>query len=115
MANDSYRVDLDRLDEVVKKLNNVLKDMQSASGKAKSGTHLPEGSMGKGFEEEGELRHTHDEMKGFIEAQVLRKLENLIDDLKKKTSRTHGAYQDQEQSTSNAMKNGQSSSHNKYS
>lgn len=115
MANDSYRVDLDRLDDVVKKLNNVLKDMQSASGKAKSGTHLPEGSLGKGFEEEGELRQTHNEMKTFIETHVLHKLENLIDDLQKKTSRTHGAYQDQEQSTSNAMKSGQSSSHNKYS
>ncbi|MFI1433728.1 hypothetical protein [Streptomyces lydicus] len=115
MANDSYRVDLDRLDEVVKKLNNVLKDMQSASGKAKSGTHLPEGALGKGFEEEGELRQTHSDMKTFIENQVLAKLEHLIDDLQKKTSKTHGAYQDQEQSTSNAMNKGQTSSHNKYS
>ncbi|AOP49488.1 hypothetical protein [Streptomyces lydicus] len=115
MANDSYRVDLDRLDEVVKKLNNVLKDMQSTSGKAKSGTHLPEGSLGKGFEEEGELRQTHSDMKTFIENQVLAKLEHLIDDLQKKTSRTHGAYQDQEQSTSNAMNKGQTSSQNKYS
>ncbi|MFF7412067.1 hypothetical protein [Streptomyces lydicus] len=115
MANDSYRVDLDRLDEVVKKLNNVLKDMQSTSGKAKSGTHLPEGSLGKGFEEEGELRQTHTNMKTFIENQVLAKLENLIDDLQKKTSKTHGAYQDQEQSTSNAMNKGQTSSQNKYS
>ncbi|MFF8903164.1 hypothetical protein ACF082_37535 [Streptomyces lydicus] len=115
MANDSYRVDLDRLDEVVKKLNNVLKDMQSTSGKAKSGTHLPEGSLGKGFEEEGELRKTHSDMKDFIEKQVLKKLEDLIDDLQKKTSRTHGAYQDQEQSTSNAMNKGHTSSQNKYS
>ncbi|WP_336051747.1 hypothetical protein [Streptomyces sp. CA2R101] len=115
MANDSYRVDLDRLDEVVKKLNNVLKDMQSASGKAKSGTHLPAGSLGKGFEEEGELRAKHDAMKTFIEEHVLGKLEHLIDDLQKKTSKTHGAYQDQEQSTSNALKNSQPSSHNKYS
>ncbi|MFI7091652.1 hypothetical protein [Streptomyces lydicus] len=115
MANDSYRVDLDRLDEVVKKLNNVLKDMQSTSGKAKSGTHLPEGSLGKGFEEEGELRQTHSDMKTFIENQVLAKLEHLIDDLQKKTSKTHGAYQDQEQSTSNAMNKGQTSSQNKYS
>ncbi|MFI0713997.1 hypothetical protein ACH4SK_25735 [Streptomyces inhibens] len=115
MANESYRVDLDRLDEVVKKLNNVLKDMQSASGKAKSGTHLPEGALGKGFEEEGELRRTHGDMKDHIERNVLNKLERLIDDLQKKTSKTHGAYQDQEQSTSNAMKSGQSSSHNKYS
>ncbi|AZS74447.1 hypothetical protein DDE74_28980 [Streptomyces lydicus] len=115
MANDSYRVDLDRLDEVVKKLNNVLKDMQSASGKAKSGTHLPDGALGKGFEEERELRQTHGEMKEFIEKYVLNKLEGLIDDLQKKTTRTHGAYQDQEQSTSNALQNGQSSTQNKYS
>ncbi|PBC85399.1 MULTISPECIES: hypothetical protein [unclassified Streptomyces] len=115
MANDSYRVDLDRLDEVVKKLNNVLKDMQSASGKAKSGTHLPAGSLGKGFEEEGELRQTHADMKTFIETDVLGKLERLIGDLQKKTSKAHGAYQDQEQDTSNAMKKGQSSSHNNYS
>ncbi|MEU8912501.1 MULTISPECIES: hypothetical protein [Streptomyces] len=115
MANDSYRVDLDRLDEVVKKLNNVLKDMQSASGKAKSGTHLPDGALGKGFEEERELRQTHGAMKDFIEQHVLNKLEGLIDDLQKKTTRTHGAYQDQEQSTSNALKNGHSSTQNKYS
>ncbi|MEU6329173.1 hypothetical protein ABZ851_18155 [Streptomyces sp. NPDC047049] len=115
MANDSYRVDLDRLDEVVKKLNNVLKDMQSASGKAKSGTHLPAGSLGKGFAEEGELRQTHDTMKEFIEKYVLKKLEDLIDDLQKKTTKTHGAYQDQEQSTSNALKSGQPSAHRNYS
>ncbi|MGW7577815.1 hypothetical protein [Streptomyces sp. NPDC054765] len=115
MADDSYRVDLDRLDEVVKKLNSVLKDMQSASGKAKSGTHLPEGALGKGFEEEGELRQTHAAMKDHIERNVLKNLEDLIDDLKKKTSKAHGAYQDQEQNTSNAMNDGQSSTQNKYS
>ncbi|MFE3884345.1 hypothetical protein ACWIG5_30185 [Streptomyces lydicus] len=115
MANDSYRVDLDRLDEVVKKLNNVLKEMQSASGKAKSGTHLPAGSLGKGFEEENELRQTHDKMKEFIETYVLKKLEDLIDDLQKKTTKAHGAYQDQEQGTSNALNSGRPSAHSNYS
>ncbi|MFH8408072.1 hypothetical protein ACH4FX_25220 [Streptomyces sp. NPDC018019] len=114
MANDSYRVDLDRLDEVVRKLRTVLKDMQGASGKAKSGTHLPEGALGKGFAEEGELRNAHNEMKAHIETYVLKKLEDLIDDLTKKTAKTHGAYQDREQDTSNAMKHGQSSSGNQY-
>ncbi|KOT92762.1 hypothetical protein ADK86_19705 [Streptomyces sp. NRRL F-5755] len=114
MANDSYRVDLDRLDEVVKKLNAVLKDMQGASGKAKSGTHLPEGALGKGFSEEGELRNAHTELKNHIETKVLKKLEDLIEDLTKKTSRTHGAYQDREQDTSNAMQHGQTPSNRQY-
>ncbi|KOT93063.1 hypothetical protein ADK70_14330 [Streptomyces rimosus subsp. pseudoverticillatus] len=114
MANDSYRVDLDRLDEVVKKLNAVLKDMQGASGKAKSGTHLPEGALGKGFSEEGELRNAHTRMKTHIENDVLKKLEKLIEDLSSKTSKTHGAYQDREQETSNAMKRGQSSPNGQF-
>ncbi|MEU9114089.1 hypothetical protein AB0D04_20460 [Streptomyces sp. NPDC048483] len=104
---DEYKVDLDRLDEVVKKLNGVLNDMQCTKGKAKSSTYLPVGSLGKGFDEEDQLRKKHEALKDYIENNILEKLESFIKDLTDKTAATHGRYQDEEQETSNAMKHGQ--------
>ncbi|MFJ6750839.1 MULTISPECIES: hypothetical protein [unclassified Streptomyces] len=103
---DEYRVDLDRLDDVVRKLNGVLNDMQCTKGKAKNSTYLPVGALGKKFDEEDELRQKHEALKDYIENKVLEKLESFIKDLTAKTAATHGRYQDREQETANAMKNG---------
>lgn len=103
MGQGTYKVELDQLQDVVKKLNGVLKDMQVSRGRAESGTYLPAGALGKNFGEEAELRGKHDEMKQFIETNVLKQLEGLIDDLRGNTQKAHGAYQDSEQETKNAM------------
>ncbi|MEV0370399.1 hypothetical protein AB0I10_11305 [Streptomyces sp. NPDC050636] len=103
---DEYKVDLDRLDEVVRKLNGITNDMQCTKGKATSNTYLPRGALGEKFDEEDELRQKHEALKDYIENQILKKLESFIKDLTKKTAATHGRYQDKEQETANAMKQG---------
>ncbi|KPC66727.1 hypothetical protein [Streptomyces chattanoogensis] len=103
---DEYKVDLDRLDEVVKKLNGITNDMQCTKGKATSNTYLPHGALGSQFEEEAELRKKHEALKDYIENQILKKLESFIKDLTDKTAATHGRYQDKEQETANAMNQG---------
>jgi hypothetical protein len=101
-----YKVDLDALDQVMVKLNGVLKGMQETKGRAAHSTYLAQGVLGTGFEEEQELRTAHNTMKSFFEDEILKKLEELIDDLSRKTRLTRGAYEDQEHNNSAAMNAG---------
>lgn len=94
-AKEQYGVDLDALDQVVKELNQVIKDMGGPKSKAKSGTYLKSGSLGEGFKEEKELRASHSEVKGKIE-DLVEDIEGLVDDFGKKSSKTMGAYQNAE-------------------
>lgn len=99
---EQYGVDLSALDQVVKELNQVLKDMGGPKSKAQHNTYIPEGALGKGFSEESELYQAHAETKAKIEDEVLKKIEDLIDDFGKKTEKTRGAYDDAE--TANSVK-----------
>ncbi|MBB1253751.1 hypothetical protein H3146_10275 [Streptomyces sp. OF3] len=103
MSNDQYYVDLEALDKVGQKLNGVLRAMSQTKGKSAHSTYLPTGSLGQGFDEETEIRSKHNVMKAFIEDEILKNLEELIDDLAKKTAKTRGAYEDREYDASNAM------------
>ncbi|WP_327154520.1 hypothetical protein OHU45_09910 [Streptomyces tubercidicus] len=91
-----YRVDLDALDEVVRKLNGVLKDMNGTKGKAGSGTFLPPSSLGKKYEEHVMLHKAHAEMKKFIEDEIITKIEKLVEDFGHKSKKTKEAYDDAE-------------------
>lgn len=92
----SYKVDLDALDQVIKELNQVLKDMGGPRQKAANNTYLTPGILGKGFPEEGELRAAHGEMKNFIETNIITLIENLVDDFGKKSKKAKEAYDDAE-------------------
>lgn len=103
MGKGDYAVDLAALDNVGKKLNGVLRAMSKTKGDAQNSTFLPSGALGKGFDEERELRGEHTRMKVMIEDQILKELEDLIDDLAKKTAKTRGAYEDREYDATNAV------------
>ncbi|MFE6743982.1 hypothetical protein [Streptomyces tubercidicus] len=91
-----YRVDLDALDEVVRKLNGVLKDMNGTKGKVGSGTFLPSSALGKKYEEHVMLHKAHTEMKKFIEDEIIGKIEKLVEDFGHKSKKTKEAYDDAE-------------------
>lgn len=103
MGKGDYAVDLAALDNVGKKLNGVLRQMNQTKGTSKHSTHLPDGALGTNFGEEKEIRAKHTAMKGFFDDTILRELEDLIDDLAKKTAKTRGAYEDREYDASNAV------------
>jgi hypothetical protein len=100
MAKEQYGVDLSALDEVVKELNGVLKDMGGPKGKAEHNTFIPDGALGKGFSEERELYDEHARTKAYIHDEILKDIEDLIDDFGKKTEKTRGAYEDAEHDSS---------------
>ncbi|BCK68193.1 hypothetical protein Srufu_021460 [Streptomyces libani subsp. rufus] len=95
-----YRVDLDALDEVVRKLNGVLKDMNGTKDKAGSGTFLPSSSLGKKYVEHEMLHKAHTDMKTFIEDQIVGKIEKLVEDFGQKSKKTKEAYDDAEHDNS---------------
>ncbi|WP_327661287.1 MULTISPECIES: hypothetical protein [unclassified Streptomyces] len=99
---DGYDVDLDALDQVVKELNQVLKDMSGPKDKAKYGTYIPEGALGVDFSEARDLYSAHEKMKTKIEKEMIDKIEDLIDKFGKKTKKAHGQYQNAE--AENAVK-----------
>lgn len=92
-----YRVDLDALDQVVKELNGVLKDMGGRKDNAKNRTYLPAGALGKNFTERDKMHQSHDEMKKYIEDKIVTLIEKLVDDFGQKTRKTKEAYDDAEQ------------------
>ncbi|WP_327688222.1 hypothetical protein [Streptomyces tubercidicus] len=91
-----YRVDLDALDQVVRELNAVLKDMDGTKGKAGSGTHLPPSALGKKYEEHEMLSTAHANMKKFIEDEIMKKIDSMVDEFGQKTKKTKEAYDDAE-------------------
>ncbi|MCK7625625.1 hypothetical protein MUU72_21405 [Streptomyces sp. RS10V-4] len=102
MASKEYGVDLDALDQLVKELNQVLKDMGGPKDKAKNQTYLPDSALGKGFSERDKMHKAHNDMKDFIQTQIVDKIEGLIDDFGKKSKQTKDAYADAEHN--NTMK-----------
>ncbi|CAM5594795.1 MULTISPECIES: hypothetical protein [Streptomyces] len=93
--NQEYGVDLDALDQVVKELNHVLKEMGTAQNHSKNSTYLPQGALGENFKEAPELYHAHDKMKTQIEGLV-DLIEKLVNQFGEKSHKTRGAYQDAE-------------------
>ncbi|MFD7918533.1 hypothetical protein ACFV3R_04830 [Streptomyces sp. NPDC059740] len=100
MAGKEYGVDLDALDEVVRNLNQVLKDMGDTKGKAKNNTYMSPSHLGTGFSERDRLHESHGEMKSYIEDKILAQIEKMIDDFGKKSKKTHEAYTEAEHNNS---------------
>ncbi|UQA92770.1 hypothetical protein [Streptomyces halobius] len=96
-----YGVDLDALDQVVKELNEVLKQMGDETSTAESSTYLPQGSLGDGFSEVSELYGAHAKVKADIN-RLMKRVEGLVDTFGKKSAKVRDAYQDAE--AENTMK-----------
>ncbi|MEU9116603.1 hypothetical protein AB0D04_33865 [Streptomyces sp. NPDC048483] len=105
-SSEEYFVDLEALDTVGRKLNGVLRSMEQAKSKTGHSTYLPKGTLGQGFKEENELNLAHDQMKAYIEDNILKLLQDLIHDLSEKTKKTKDAYHDREYDVTNALNPG---------
>ncbi|GAU70037.1 hypothetical protein SSP35_16_00320 [Streptomyces sp. NBRC 110611] len=102
MAQGQYRVDLDELDQVIRKLNHVLKEMGDSTSTAENSTYLPQGSLGEGFKEATVLYAAHDKVKADIQ-KMMKMVEGLVDTFGTKSSKVRGAYQDAEADNSIKM------------
>lgn len=94
--SSGYKVDLSALDEVITKLNRIVDGMGSPKQKAKYDTYLPEGWLGKNFQEEKDLRGEHNKMKSEIEGYI-DTLEKMISDFGSNTSKARRNYDTSEQ------------------
>ncbi|MBB1258477.1 hypothetical protein [Streptomyces alkaliterrae] len=98
--SEAYRVDLSSLEQVVKDLNGILKQLNGADSSAKykttlSPTALGTGANGVNFTEADKMTKAHAVMKRHIE-EIVEHLNEVMDQYGKKTKRAHGAYQDQD-------------------
>lgn len=91
------RVDLSELDNVIRKLNGLLSDMDKANTKAKYETDIPSTAFGSmKFLESNELHTAHQDGKARIEAMI-KGLHQLINDFGTSASKVRDKYNDQEQ------------------
>ncbi|AIA06255.1 hypothetical protein ACWEQ8_16665 [Streptomyces noursei] len=97
MANEQYGVDLDALDQLVKELNQILKDMGGPNNRAKNQTYLPPKALGNSFGEQKDLHNAHTEMQQYIQEKIVKKITDLIDEFGQKSKKTKEAYDDAEQ------------------
>lgn len=110
MAQEQYRVDLSALDNVIKRLNGVLRDLGSANSDAKYKTNLSANALGTSapgakFAEAEQLLQAHSQVKLVIEA-IVANLNDTVNDFSTKTKKAHGAYQDQEADVTADMSGG---------
>ncbi|MCK7623002.1 hypothetical protein MUU72_07800 [Streptomyces sp. RS10V-4] len=92
---EQFRVDLEELDNVVRQLRHVQRDMDEPSQTVKYGTTIPKAAFGVGFTEARKLAGAHDGMQAYM-TEVLGALQQLIATFGEKTEASRGAYEDQE-------------------
>ncbi|MYT29001.1 MULTISPECIES: hypothetical protein [unclassified Streptomyces] len=107
MANEQYRVDLSALEDTIRKLNGILKDLGGAHSDAQYKTSLSPNALGTGsagvnFVEAEKLHKAHTEMKNAIEG-IIGHLHAVTDKFGTKTKKVHGNYQNQEADTAANM------------
>ncbi|MET8679870.1 hypothetical protein ABZW18_20385 [Streptomyces sp. NPDC004647] len=100
MATEQYRVDLSALENVITKLNGVLKDLGNANADTKYKTFLSPSALGAdapggSFIEARKLTGAHQDMKIHIE-QIIAHLNEVMDEFGTKTKKAHGSYQDRD-------------------
>ncbi|MEU8782949.1 hypothetical protein [Streptomyces sp. NPDC048637] len=102
---EQFKVDLDELDSVVRKLKQLRGDMDEPSQKVKYSTAIPKSAFGSSFDEAEKLAASHDKMQTYM-TQVITALHELITEFGDKTERSRGAYEDQEHETKTSMRQG---------
>ncbi|WP_030944983.1 hypothetical protein [Streptomyces sp. NRRL S-646] len=101
--SNGMRVDLSALDEVIRKLNGLLSDMDKANTKAKYETDIPSTAFGSmQFLESNELHTAHEKQKARIEG-IIKALHGLIDDFSTSTSKVRDKYSNQEQANAQGV------------
>ncbi|EGX56077.1 hypothetical protein SZN_29642 [Streptomyces zinciresistens K42] len=101
--SNGMRVDLSQLDDVIRKLNGLLSDMDKANTKAKYETDIPSTAFGSAkFMESNELHGAHQKQKTRIE-NMIRDLHKLIDEFGKSTSKVRDKYCNQEQANAQGV------------
>ncbi|MEU8754336.1 hypothetical protein AB0C88_28050 [Streptomyces chartreusis] len=101
--SNGMRVDLSQLDDVIRKLNGLLSDMDKANTKAKYETDIPSTAFGSlKFLESNELHSAHQDQKTRIE-KLIKDLHQLIDDFGKSTSKVRDKYSNQEQANAQGV------------
>ncbi|MGI5458439.1 hypothetical protein ACQEWB_35740 [Streptomyces sp. CA-249302] len=101
--SNGMRVDLSALDEVIRKLNGLLSDMDKANTKAKYETDIPSAAFGSAkFLESNELHDAHQKQKTRIE-NIIKALHGLIDDFGSSTSKVRDKYSNQEQANAQGV------------
>lgn len=94
--SNGMRVDLSALDDVIRKLNGLLSNMDSANEKAKYETDIPSTAFGHlEFQESNALHRAHAAEKARIE-KIIKGLHELIDDFGKSASKVKDKYTEQE-------------------
>ncbi|MEU8681498.1 hypothetical protein [Streptomyces sp. NPDC048611] len=97
-----FKVDLDELDSVVRKLRHLQGDMDETGQKVEYGTNIPKSAFGVDFNEAEELSRAHDRMQGYLK-DVVQALTHLTNKFGEKTEASRGAYEDREHDTKAAM------------
>jgi hypothetical protein len=101
--SNGYKVDLSALDEVIKKLNQVVDGMGSPKTCARYETNIPTGWFGNAdFQEAEGLRTQHDSVKADIEGYI-DKVQDLIVKFSSDTAQVRRNYDEQEQRTSQGV------------
>lgn len=101
--SNGMRVDLSALDDVIRKLNGLLADMDKANTKAKYETDIPSSAFGsEKFLESNALHEAHQKQKTRIE-NMIRDLHKLIDDFGTSTSKVRDKYSNQEQANAQGV------------
>jgi hypothetical protein len=94
--SSGMRVDLSALDEVIRKLNGLLSDMDNAQKKAQYETDIPSTAFGSmKFLESNDLHDAHQNQKARIE-KMIKDLHQVIDDFGTSTSKVRDKYNNQE-------------------
>jgi hypothetical protein len=99
MTGQGYSVDLDYLQDTIKKLQGVCDSMGGPEQCAVHDTNLQSNDFGHNFEEALGLHQAHDQMRGEIQGMITH-LKEMIQDFHGRTTQVHGTYQHHEQSTS---------------
>lgn len=103
--SNGYKVDLSALDEVIKKLNQVVDEMSGPKSKARYETNIPAHWLGTNFAEAMDLHAAHDATKANIEGYIGR-LQDLITKYSSDTAQVKRNYDDQEQRSSHGTSTG---------
>ncbi|MFI7104290.1 hypothetical protein ACIBK8_33745 [Streptomyces sp. NPDC050161] len=104
---EQYRVDLSALEDTIRKLNSVLKDLGNANADTRYKTSLSANALGAdapgaSFLEARKLTEAHSKMKAHIE-EVVQHLHDVTDQFGTNTRKVHGNYQNQEAETATSM------------
>jgi hypothetical protein len=105
--SNGYKVDLSALDEVIKKLNQLVDEMSGPKTKAKYETNIPAHWLGTNFAEAMDLHSAHDMTKSNIEGYI-DQLQALIVKYSSNTKQVQRNYDDQEQRSSHGTSTGNS-------